>query len=138
MRTLMEHGPFADDGNSIECAMEHGELQRFQSELAAENVGVENMSCRDHRALLARMRVTVDDLELEDYVGYQPGFDLPDEVAELKATWRATRDEWDPYDIHADVAKAHWDAGIPLDFFQRFPPRKRGRRPSRAPTTPGS
>jgi DNA-binding MarR family transcriptional regulator len=129
MRTLMEYKPFADDGNSVECAMEHEELQRFHEKLAAENVGVENMSTRDHRELLAEMRETVDDLDLEDYVGYQPGPDLPDEIEELKVTWRATRDAWDPCDIYADVAKAHWAAGIPLDFFQRFPQRKRGRRP---------
>jgi len=129
MSTLLEHGSFDADGNTVQSSSEREELERFRSDLIAENVGVENISTRDHRSLLAKMRATIAELSIRDFVGYAPAYHSPEAVEEKKEHWKATRTAWKQGHVDADVARVHWDAGIPLDSFQRFPPRKRGRRP---------
>jgi DNA-binding MarR family transcriptional regulator len=129
MSTLLEHGPFDADGNTVQAGAEFDELQRFRSDLVRQRVGVENLSLRNHRSLLAKMHRTIRELTIKDFIGYAPTYRSQEAVEAKQRQWAASRDAWNRRHVDARVAKAHWEAGIPLDSFQRFPPRKRGRRP---------
>ena len=129
MRGLYKHGAFDFQGLSLQGNAEHVELERFRAKLKAERVGVERLSCRNHRALLMKMRATIDRTTPGQYVWFAPFDPSLSCVATTHAYWRNTRVEWRPCRGERRHAKAHLNAGVPLDFHQRFPRRKRGRPP---------
>ncbi len=133
MRGFYRHGAFDFEALSLQGNAEHVELDRFRPALKAAKVGVERLSCRNHRALLRKMRVTTERTTPGQYVWFAPFEPSISCTATIHARWANTRVDWSPQRGDRRAAKAHVNAGVPLDFPQRFPRLKRGRRPH--PTT---
>ena len=129
MSKLIEHAPLDYPGNSLQVACEHQMLEDFDEPLRAQKVGVSDASDKDHRALLATMRVRMFGTKATEWLG-----GVLDEmrsrsfIASVHEYWQRTRCAWEHDHVDAAIAKAHVDAGMPLDYWQRFPRRKRGRR----------
>ena len=129
MHGLYTHGGFDFQGLSLQGNAEHVELERFRPQLRVAKVGVERLSCRNHRPLLMKMRSVIDRTTPGQYVWFAPFDPSLSSIATIHARWRNTRVEWKPRRGDRRHAKAHENVGLPLDFDQRFPRRKRGRPP---------
>lgn len=135
MSLMLEHAPLDHDGNSTQIACEREVLADFEAPLREQKVGISDFSENDHRELIARMRAhcfSKNSAWREDFKKVP----TESENAAVHAYWRQTRCDWDLDAVHnrldAATATAHVGAGIPLDYWQRFPKRKRGRRPRAA------
>ncbi len=127
MSLLLEHAPLDYQGNCLQVAGEHQMLADFDAPLRAKNVGVSELSLGDNRELLASMRARLFLTNATDWVwGARDKMPSRKEIAPVHSDWRATRCAWRADHVDGAVAKAHVDAGIPLDFVQRFPRRRRG------------
>jgi DNA-binding MarR family transcriptional regulator len=133
MSDMLEVAALGEYGNTLQIACERQVIADFEDDLRAQKVGISDFSVRDHRELMARMRTHC--FSKDSKWRAPPWDELPTERenAEVHAYWRqmpGPRDDtWIETHVDGAVAKAHVGAGISLDYSQRFPKRKRGRRP---------
>ena len=126
MSLLIEHAPLDYGGNSLQIATERQLLGDFDEQLRGQKVGISDFSFEDHRELLRAMRARMFGTKATDWVGGVLD-EMPSRsvIAAVHALWQRTRCAWREQHVDADIAKAHVNAGIPLDYAQRFPRRRR-------------
>ena len=139
IHVLLDNYVCEESGHTVQLEYEDDVLERFQTSLRNENVGVADISRRDHRDLLWNMHDAISKCDDEDFIGYE--VPRPERPEDGVAT-RHRKERESPSDgkVHgADEARAneHRTAGIPLDAAQRCR-RKRSPRPKPASPPPAS